>query len=272
MLLPPPPQIVAGRYALDSLVSAEITSKRFAATDTQADRRVLLDLYAPPTASPDRGDRLRRALEQSRRIRSEHALPMLDVGTSEQGQPFVVWEWLDGESLAQRVARAGPLPAYAAAGALCQACDAIGEAHALALLHLDIKPACLLVASAAAPVVRVIGLGSAPAVLVEGKPWGTPLYMAPERLSKSRADALSDIWSLGVTLYELLTGRTPFTGDRLGELFVAILSKAPEPIASAGAEVPPALEDVVFRCLEKDPQQRPPSARALGDALRPFGP
>jgi serine/threonine-protein kinase len=191
----------------------------------------------------------------------------------------MVMEYLDGADLDSELARRGALPPVEAVDYLLQASEAIAEAHAHGLVHRDIKPANLFLTRKAdgSPLVKVLDFGIARAAPSDPSfnmtktraIMGSPGYMSPEQLRSSRrADARSDIWALGVVLYQLLSGREPFSGETFSHLCITIATEPPAPLAVPG--VSPALEAAITRCLEKDPAQRFQNVAELAAALEPF--
>ncbi len=216
------------------------------------------------------------------KIQCEHVAHVLDVGTHD-GSPYMVMEYLEGSDLSQVLEKRGPLPVEDAVGYVLQACEAIAEAHSLGIIHRDLKPANLFLATrpSGPPSVKVLdfGISKAPATGNEANMtrtsalMGSPSYMSPEQMaSASSVDVRSDIWSLGVVLYEMLVQKLPFVADTMPGLVVAILQTAPPPITSVRSELPPDLGAVVERCLHKVPAQRFANVAELARALLPFGP
>ncbi|HET7501782.1 MAG TPA: serine/threonine-protein kinase, partial [Kofleriaceae bacterium] len=192
------------------------------------------------------------------RLRGEHVARVSDVGVLPQGRPFMVMEYLRGIDLSGELARRGTLPPGEAVDYVLQACEALAEAHAHGIVHRDIKPANLFLTTRpdGTPLLKVLdfGISKAPITTV-GLPtqtdivMGTAGYMSPEQMKASRdVDARTDVWALGIVLYECLNGRRPFEG----ESFTAIVLMAgTEPPPPMDPRVPRALQAVVLRCLEK---------------------
>ncbi|MFT3766328.1 MAG: protein kinase [Minicystis sp.] len=229
--------------------------------------------------------RFRREAQVGSRLQSDHAVRVFDVGGFDDGQPYIVMEHLEGTDLGKLLRARGRLPIEDAVRYVAQACDAVAEAHRLGVIHRDLKPANLFVITGidGAPCLKVLDFGISKSGLSEddealrltqtGEVIGSPAYMAPEQIrSFHSADPRSDVWALGVILYELITGRWPFPGKASVEMIAMILERAADPPSRHRPEVPPALEAVLLRCLEKDPAKRLPSALALREALLPFLP
>jgi serine/threonine-protein kinase len=191
-------------------------------------------------------------------------------------------ELLEGEDLRSMLARRGPLPPAEVVDYMLQSCEALAEAHALGIIHRDVKPANLFITrrTDGSPLVKVLDFGISKQLSTTGEAnlgitggqalLGSPQYMSPEQIiSPAEVDARADVWSLGVTLYELSTGRLPFDASNLLELIAAILH---HPAAPTTGSLPPTLEQVLRLCLEKERAQRYPHVAALAADLVPLGP
>lgn len=237
----------------------------------------------------EREEPVTRFLREARaavRIKNEHVARVLDVGTLESGAPYMVMEYLDGHDLAEELDKRIQLPTYAAVDYLLQASEAIAEAHALGIVHRDLKPANLFLTRRVdgSPLIKVLDFGISKALIdEEGQPAssltatqaliGSPQYMSPEQVRKPKTvDGRSDVWALGVILYELLTGRQPFAGDVAMSVLAAVVSDPVPPIRELRPDVPLELERVILRCLEKKPEARYQSVAELAQALEPFAP
>jgi serine/threonine-protein kinase len=216
------------------------------------------------------------------KLRSDHVVRVTDVGTWEGIGPYIVMEYLEGTDLKVVLSERGPLPVAEAVDYLLEAVDAIAEAHLHGIVHRDLKPSNLFLASLpeGGRIVKVLDFGiskmhfmdepsnlTASAVLI-----GTPAYMSPEQLKSAKdVDARADIWSLGVVLFELLAGETPFGGKTIGEVFFNIAEGRPKTLRERRPDVPALLEGVLSRCLRRDPAERYRSVGELAQALAPFG-
>jgi len=217
-----------------------------------------------------------------RRLDHPHALRINDVDETEDGRPFFVMEYIEGESLEAVLAR-GALPPVRAIGIMIQACDALAAAHRLGVIHRDIKPANLILARTAdgSDSVKVLDFGIAKvkagsplrdgaSLTQTGAIVGTPTYMSPEQCQGAHGDQLtdaSDLYSLGVVLYQMLTGSVPFKADTAVGMLMAHLQQSPPDPRVLVPSVPPQLVSVVFRALEKNPAKRFASADEMRKAL-----
>ncbi|HKM90593.1 MAG TPA: protein kinase, partial [Candidatus Acidoferrales bacterium] len=217
-----------------------------------------------------------------RRLDHPHALHINDVDETEDGRPFFVMEYIEGESLDAVLARGALAPARAV-GIAIQACEALAAAHRLGVIHRDIKPANLILARTAdgSDCVKVLDFGIAKvkagsplrdgaSLTQTGALVGTPTYMSPEQCQGAHGDKLtesSDLYSLGVVLYQMLTGSVPFKADTAVGMLMAHLQQSPPDPRVLCPSVPPQVVNVVFRALEKDPTKRFASADEMRKAL-----
>jgi serine/threonine-protein kinase len=204
---------------------------------------------------------------------------VLDVGTLETGTPYLVMEHLEGRDLGSLLAHSGPLPMADAVEYVLQTCEAVGEAHAAGIIHRDIKPTNLFLTlnPNGSPCIKVLDFGISKINDAELKltkdteALGSPLYMSPEQMDASRnVDARSDIWALGVTLYELLSGMTPFHAEGVVQVCTRVFQGEPTPLSAFRPDLPAALGAVILRCFEKNRDQRWPNVAELAGALAPF--
>jgi serine/threonine protein kinase len=214
-------------------------------------------------------------------LRSEYVVRVMDVGQLESGRPYLVMEHLDGVHLEALLDREGPLSVERAIGYVLQVCEPLAEAHALGIVHRDIKPENLFLWSGGptADSVKLLDfglakqLGSSRALGVTGPQdsLGSPGYMSPEQVSTPQlVDSRTDIWSLGVVLYQLLTNVSPFEGGSLVEVLSHILKATPASLPSVVPGLDLELDAIVQRCLEKSPEARYQTMGQLADALTSY--
>ena len=266
--------VLAGKSLLESVIGSGAFGSVYRARHLGLDHRVAVKvLKAGSASSPEAAERFRREGVAACRVRHPNAVTVMDFGVTAGGAPFLVMELLDGRSLDAEIARAAPLPALRCAEILFPLCGVLAEAHQVGILHRDIKPAnVFLHKSRIGETVKVLDFGIAKlldagqSLTVEGGIVGTPAYMAPERFRGGTLDGKSDVYSLGVLLYQMLSGRLPFQGPDADLLAVAMmhLNEEPPPLKTAGVSA--AVEDVVRAALAKDPAHRP-GALDLGLAL-----
>ena len=272
-----PGDLIAGKYRIDQVLGQGGMGVVVAATNLHIDQRVALKFLLPELLSDGAVvERFLREARASARLRSEHICRVHDVGL-ENGAPFMVMELLDGRDLASMLSAGGPMPVAVAADCVLQATMGLAEAHALGIVHRDLKPANLFVTRRldGTPLVKILDFGIAKApsdtqfnLTRTTAVMGSPGYMSPEQLRSTRdADARSDIWALGVTLFELVAGRPPFTAESITELTLRVAMDPTPPLPG----VPREFAQVVARCLEKDPSRRFANVSQLAAALAPFG-
>ena len=278
-------QILAGKFRIERVLGQGGMGVVVAATHLQLDQRVALKFLLPEALSnPEAVERFAREARAAVRIKSEHVARVSDVGTLESGSPYMVMEYLEGQDLAGWVRASGAMAVTDAIEFLLQACEAIGEAHALGIVHRDLKPANLFVTRRAdgSPCIKVLDFGISKLTVPGGgadlgmtktsSVMGSPLYMSPEQMSSTRnVDMRTDIWALGVILYETLTGHVPFEAETMPQLCGMILQDPPRPLRDLRPDVPEGVSAVILRCLEKQRDRRFANVGELAAALAPLG-
>ena len=279
----PEGSVLGGRFVVERTLGRGGMGVVLATHDMALDRRVALKLLLPEAlVHPEAVQRFTREARSLAKLRNTHVARVLDVGTAQRRLAF------HGHGAARG---GGPRPSASSATALSprampcdsvrQACEALAEAHKEQIVHRDIKPANLFLAREAMGglSVKIVDFGISKSTsradhsLTTTKVMvGSPVYMSPEQVKAPKTvDTRSDIWSLGVVLYELLTGKTPFDGETLGEVFGAILEN---PIPSAqkqDSRIPSGLDSVIRRCLARNRTQRFQTVQELSAALAPYG-
>jgi eukaryotic-like serine/threonine-protein kinase len=263
-------RVLGGRYRLRALLAVGGMGAVWAAEDAVLGREVAVKVLGEALAGDRRAAlRLRREARAAGRLAHPGIARVWDLG-EDAGRPYLVMELLHGESLAARLARAGPLEPAEAVRVVASAADALEIAHRAGIVHRDVKPGNVFVTSGGDVKLLDFGIARAAneAALTGGDLLGTAAYLAPERVLGHDATPAADVYALGVLLYELLAGRPPFAGDTGTALAMAHVHARPAPLGTVAPRVPPALAAACERALAKDPAARPPSAAALAALLR----
>jgi serine/threonine-protein kinase len=275
-------EILAGKYKVEDVLGVGGMGVVVAAKHMQLEQKVALKFLRPEAMqSKEAVERFLREARAAVRLRSEHVAKVTDVGTLDSGAPYMVMEFLDGADLSRVVQATGSITIEEAVYFVLQACEAIAEAHSLGIIHRDLKPQNLFVTRRVdgKPLVKVLDFGisktldtqSGLSLTRTSSIMGSPLYMSPEQMRSSKnVDQRSDIWGLGVILYELLTGRVPFEADAIPELCLKVVQDPAEPPKAIRPEVPEGLSAVVLKCLEKDAKMRFSNVAELAAALEPY--
>ncbi|MCU0658270.1 MAG: serine/threonine protein kinase [Polyangiaceae bacterium] len=279
-----PGSVLGGKYLLEGLLGQGAMGVVLAARCLEDGSRVAIKVLLPDALEHNEAvARFEREVRLVRQLSGRHVARVLDAGMHGES-PFMAIELLDGHDLAQELHERGPLPPEDAVGWILQALDAVVEAHAQGIVHRDLKPSNLFLARQpdGSRLLKVLdfgiskqhGEGGQGAALTKTHSLiGSPLYMAPEQVLAARdADPRSDLWSLGVVLFELLTGQLPFDGTNVGVVLSNVLS-APIPSArSLRPELPRNLELILRACLARPVDERYPSGVALARDLLSFAP
>jgi eukaryotic-like serine/threonine-protein kinase len=277
-----PGDLIGGKYLIDARIAEGGMGIVLRATHVELDRPVAIKLIRPEHAANE--DVVTRLLAEARiaaGLRSKHVNHVLDVGRTETGVPYLVLEYMEGSDVCSYLARRGQLPVSEAVDLIMQACEALAEAHALGIVHRDLKPENLFLSEEADGgfVLKVFdfGISKAPAHLGSraltnpSELVGSPSYMSPEQIEGGSVDARSDIWALGVLLYELCSGTMLFEAPSIGETFSKILNPQ---AALPALEVGPngeLLQRVIARCLRRNADDRYQDVVELARELAPLG-
>ena len=270
---------LAGAYRLDRELGGGGMSRVFVAQEGALDRRVVVKVLPPELSGAVSIDRFKREIRLAARVHHPHIVPVLLVGEAD-GLLYYTMPYVEGESLRDRLHREGTLPVADVIRIMRDVADALGHAHALGVVHRDIKPDNILLVRNHA---LVTDFGVAKALRQSrtteerradgrtpslGMVLGTPAYMAPEQAAADPTiDHRADIYALGCVAYEMLTGKPPFSGRPPQKVLAAQVAERPVPVSRLRAEVSPALAAIVMRCLEKDPDRRWQDADELTDEL-----
>lgn len=279
-----PGDVIAGKYRVERVLGSGGMGVVVAARHLDLDQPVALKFILPHAlAGKGNIERFMREARAAVRLKSEHVARVYDVGRDAEDRPFMVLELLEGMDLAKLSKQKGSLPVADAVEYVLQACEALVEAHAAGIVHRDLKPQNLFVTKRlnGTPLLKVLDFGIAKAIgphaagqmaLTDSAAIiGSPLYMAPEQMRSARtAEIRSDIWALGVILYELLGGQLPFDGETVTEVCIRVVNESPAALLELRPALDPALVKIVMRCLEKEPEARYHNVAALAAALEPF--
>jgi serine/threonine protein kinase len=276
-----PGDLLVGKYRVERVLGQGGMGVVVAAHHIQLDEKVALKFLLPEgLKNPEAVARFIREARAAVKIKSEHVARVSDVGQLENGSPYMVMEYLDGRDLAAWLKQRGAMSVEMAVDFVLQA---IAEAHAVGIVHRDLKPAnlfCVLRADGQLSVkVLDFGISKVTTPGTHGHDMtntaaivGSPMYMSPEQLQSSKGvDTRTDIWSLGVILFELLTVRVPFQAEAVTELVIKIATAPALPVRLVRPDVPAGLEQVIATCLEKDRERRFASVSELAIALKDFG-
>ncbi len=263
-----PGQVIAERYRIVGLLGRGGMGEVYRADDLKLGQPVALK-FLPEAVAHDR-DWLERFLNEvkvARQISHPHVCRVHDVGEVD-GHHYLSMEYIDGEDLASLLRRIGRLPEDKAVQIARQVCAGLAAAHDRGVLHRDLKPANVMVDGQGNARITDFGLaGLAESISADDVISGTPAYMAPEQLAGREVTERSDLYALGLVLYQLFTGKPAFKADTLAEISRMHREEAPTSPSSLVAGLDPAVERIVLRCLEKDPGERPASALAVAAAL-----
>jgi eukaryotic-like serine/threonine-protein kinase len=262
--------LAAGRYRVEGTLGQGGMAAVYLAHDSELDRAVAIKVLAEHLASDEAfRQRFLREARMAAKLSHPNIVHVYDQG-EEDGQPFIVMEYVDGPTLGEELKRTGPLPPARVVDLALQICGGLEHAHASGLVHRDIKPGNLLLREDGT--VKIADFGIARAAQATkltqiGSVLGTAAYLAPEQAAGKPVTAAADIYSLGCVLFELLTGRTPYVFESLPELVVKQREEPITPIRELRPDVPAELEGAVMHCLARGPEYRPASAAELAQEL-----
>lgn len=275
--------ILAGKYRVERLIGQGGMGVVVEARHTELDDRVALKFLLPEYgANTDAAARFQREARAAVKIKSPHVARVSDVGKLENGAPYMVMEYLEGVDAAHALAQGQVLPIPEAIDYVVQACDAVADAHAQGIVHRDLKPANLFITrhGDGSPFIKLLDFGISKVVGAgmdnltrTTATMGSALYMSPEQIRQSKTvDHRTDIYALGITLYEFLTGRQPFIADSFAALCVEVATGVPTPLRELRPDVPQELADVIAKAYARDLSARYQSVGELVAALAPWAP
>lgn len=282
--------VIAGKYRVEKFIGSGGMGTVWEGVHAKLGARVAIKFIKPQFAQqPEARARFEIEARAAARLQSKHAVHVYDYGVSDEGLPYIVMEFLEGESLSDAIIGRGPLPGPEVAQVIGQAARALSKAHSVGIVHRDLKPDNIFLARSDEPVdglpyfVKLVDFGIAKILdeapkdagasalggpTREGTVIGTPNFMAPEQLTVGGAPGpLTDLWSLGACTFAAMTGRLPFEGDVLGDIVLKVCA-APMPVPSKiNARVPAGFDAWFARACSRDPARRFQSAGELAQAL-----
>jgi len=259
-----------GRYEFIETLGTGATSRVDKARDTLIGRIVALKTFLHGFGSGDVQKQFLREAQIIGRLAHPYIVGLYDVGTNAEGVPYFVMEYVDGRTL-EKVLDDGPLPLEKAALWATDLAAAIARAHRAKVIHGDIKPANILITREGQVKLGDFGIARfATQVSNSGVLMGTPAYLSPEQIQGNAQDTRSDLFSLGIILYQMTTGVQPFSGSSVSAVCAQIVAIMPPPPSHHNSSLPAAFDRIVMRCLAKDPADRYATAEALGASLYPF--
>jgi len=261
------------RYEIDAELGRGAMGVVYRARDPKLDRTVAIKTVSVAGLEPDAEQEYRRrfVVEAQAAGRLSHPGIVTIFDVREEAEPYLVMEYVEGQSLQQLVSRDHPtLPLSTTLRLIQEVAEALHYAHAQGVVHRDIKPANILVTPDGHPKIADFGIAklNQSELTSPGQVLGSPAFMAPEQLSEERVDARSDLFSLGVILYYLLTGHRPFQGNSTTTVCFKLVNHEPLPVSAFESKFSPELDKIVSRAIAKDPAQRYQSGRAMASDIQ----
>ncbi len=272
--------VLGGKYKVEQILGIGGMGMVVLATHLELDSQVAIKFMLPAALeSPEAASRFMREARANSRLTNDHVCRVIDVGKFDTGQPYIVMEYMEGYDLGTLLKRKGAQPVDVAVDYILQACEGMAEAHGHGIVHRDLKPDNLFLANRAdgSQIIKILDFGISKAAVTgiatkTGDIMGSPAYMAPEQMQSTKdVDQRADIWSLGVLLYQLISGRLPFVADTLPALCLAVINEEPPSLETLKKDLPHGLAQVVNKCLAKNRDERYLNVHQFGLALAAFG-
>lgn len=272
--------LIEHRYELARPIAQGGMAVVYQARDTKLDRRVAVEIVHPASNYAELATRTILASRKMARLVSPHVTQVLDIGSTPDGCPFVVMEYLEGLNVADLIETEGKLSADFVLDVACQLCEALSSAHQGGGVHRDLRPEHLALVerpSRPDPFLKLLGVGVAERScalfenpnVITSEDIRPAFYLAPEQIrSPEHLDERTNVWAVGIIIYEMLTGHVPFSGESTAEVFQNILTGNYVPLQFVDERLPPSLGALVDACLQLDENDRPSSAASLGAMLR----
>jgi eukaryotic-like serine/threonine-protein kinase len=271
----PPGALVSGRYEVLEEIGAGGMGRVYRVLDREIGEEIALKTLRPELAAEPRTvERFQNELKLARRISHRNVCRVYHLG-EDAGTFYILMEYVRGRDLRETLRREGKMPAARAVGLAREICEGLAEAHALGVVHRDLKPGNIVIDERGRPRIMDFGIARAPgdpALTETGALVGTPDYISPEQAEGREADARSDLYALGAMLFEMVTGRTVFEGRTPVSVALKHKTEPPPDPRAIDPGLPAELGAVILKCLAKDPADRYPDARALADALASLEP
>ncbi|GAP62051.1 serine/threonine protein kinase [Ardenticatena maritima] len=268
------PQTIDNRYRIVELIGEGGMAQVYRGDDLRLGREVAIKILRPQYANERTF--VERFVQEARAMAGfshPNIVNVFDVGRT-GASPYIVMEYVDGIDLRRKLQQEGRLSIGEALEIARQVAEGVGAAHRKGIVHRDIKPGNILIASDGRVKVADFGIARAMAdaqhLTEPGVVWGTTAYLSPEQIRGETATPASDVYAIGVLLYEMLTGQTPFQGEDRVAVALKHLNEPPPPLHELNPRVPPGLERLVLRMLSKDPAQRPADANEVARLLRAY--
>jgi eukaryotic-like serine/threonine-protein kinase len=273
-------RVLDGRYRVERLLGRGGMGAVYDGRHAIVGKRVAIKmLHAEFAANEEVLKRFYREAQAAAAIGHKNIIDIMDVGVTPANEPYIVMEYLEGEDLESMLVRTGPLSLEAACGILEPALNALGAAHAKGIVHRDLKPANIFLCreQGGAPTVKLIDFGiskfsgaaGSTKLTQTGSLLGTPAYMSPEQARGDQSvDHRTDLYAVGVILYQMLTGSLPFVGDNYNTLLISVLTAEPRPLRQLNPRIPTDAEALVLKELSKDPAARSQSAIEMLEAFK----